>query len=188
VLSAKVGTSTPRSKENQMTTQIAFLTLSASVLTLTLPALGKAAPAEAVTSMAASRRLPQEVNVNLFRNPSIGLEYRLGDFALHAGVYPTIISKDSQGVNETSWFLRAGLTYFLLGHSFYGQRPSEFYLSGSYLRGFNHGHGNVALADVGYRWMVWHGLNLRIGVAVMLERDHTVKVNPTPGIGWSQSF
>jgi hypothetical protein len=171
-----------------MTTQIAVLTLSASALTLILPAVGRAAPVEQATSIQSPRRPPQEINVNLFRNPSIGLEYRLGDFALHAGVYPTIISKDTQGVNETSWFLRAGVTYFLLGRSFYGQRLSEFYLSASYLRGFNHGHGNAALADVGYRWMVWRGLNLRIGVAVMLERDHAVKVNPTPGIGWSQSF
>jgi hypothetical protein len=171
-----------------MTTRIALLTLSASVLTVTLPAPGHAEPVAQATSVEAPRRLPQEVNVNLFRNPSIGLEYRLGDFALHAGAYPTIISKDADGVNETSWFLRAGVTYFLLGHSFYGQRPSEFYVSASYLRGVNHGHGNAVLTDVGYRWMVWQGLNLRIGVAVMLERDHAAKVNPTPGIGWSQSF
>jgi hypothetical protein len=173
-----------------MTSKIASFALFASALTLTMivPAAGKAAPAEEVTAVESPRRPPQEVSVNLFRNPSIGLEYRLGDVALHAGLYPTIISKDTDGKNETSWFLRAGLTYFFLGHSFYGQRPSEFYVSASYLRGFNHGHENAALADLGYRWMVWRGLNLRIGVAALLERDHDVKINPTPGIGWSQSF
>jgi hypothetical protein len=171
-----------------MTTNIPRLTLTASTLILALSASARAAPAEQITFVESARRPPQEINVNLFRNPSIGLEYRLGDFALHAGVYPTIISKNAEGINETSWFLRAGLSYFLLGHSFYGQRPSEFYLSGSYLRGFNHGHGNAALADAGYRWMIWHGLNVRIGVAVLLERGRDVKVNPTPGIGWSQSF
>jgi len=171
-----------------MTTTIARLTLFASALTMTFSSAIQAAPVEEMTSVESAPRPPQEINVNFFRNPSIGLEYRLGDFALHGGLYPTIISKDAGGSNETSWFLRAGLTYFLLGHSFYGQRPSEFYLSGSYVRGFNHGHQNGALTDVGYRWMVWSGLNLRIGVAALFERDRAVKINPTPGIGWSQSF
>lgn len=75
-------------------------------------------------------------------------------------------SAPTPGENQTSWFVRAGLTYFFLGHSFYGQRPSELYVSGSYLRGLNHGRGNGALVEVGYRWMIWRGLNVRIGVAV----------------------
>jgi hypothetical protein len=61
-------------------------------------------------------------------------------------------------------------------------------VSGSYLRGLSLGRGNGALAEAGYRWMVWQGINLRLGVAVLLERGHDVKVNPTPGIGWSQAF
>jgi hypothetical protein len=173
-----------------MTPTIAAFALVVSALTLrmTIPAVAKATTAEEITAVESPGRTPQEVSVNLFRNPSIGLEYRLGDVALHAGLYPTIISKDASGQNETSWFLRVGLTYFFLGHSFYGQRQSEFYVSASYLRGFNHGHDNAALADIGYRWMVWRGLNLRIGVAALLERGHDIKINPTPGIGWSQSF
>lgn len=173
-----------------MTPTVAPLALfvSALTLTMTIPAAAKATTAEEVTAVEFPRRTPREVSVNLFRNPSIGLEYRLGDVALHAGLYPTIISKDASGKNQTSWFLKAGLTYFFLGHSFYGQRPSEFYVSASYLRGFNLGHDNAALADIGYRWMVWRGLNLRIGVAALVERGHDLKINPTPGIGWSQSF
>lgn len=173
-----------------MTTKIALLALFASAITITLPGSSLAAVEQVTQGLAGSpaRRLPQEVNVNLFRNPSIGLEYRLGNFALHGGLYPTIISTNAAGENQTSWFLRAGVTTFLLPHSFYGQRPSEFYASASYLRGFNHGRGNGALADVGYRWMVWRGLNVRFGVAVLLESGRDVKVNPTPGIGWSQSF
>ncbi len=142
----------------------------------------------AVAAEAPAPAPKQELNVNLFRNPSIGLEYRLGDFAVHAGLYPTIIGKDAAGANRTSWFARAGLTHFFLGHSFYGQRPSELYVSASYLRGLNLGHGHAALTEVGYRWMVWQGINVRLGVAVLLERGREVKVNPTPGIGWSQSF
>jgi hypothetical protein len=133
-------------------------------------------------------RQEQELNVNVFRNPSIGLEYRRGAVALHGGLYPTILSKDAMGTYETSWFARAGLTHFFLPRSWYGQRPSELYVSASYLRGLNLDHGNAALIDVGYRWMVWRGINVRLGVALFLERHHDVKVNPTPGLGWSTSW
>src|SRR6478735_9255180 len=78
-----------------------------------------------------TKRLPQEINVNLFRNPSIGLEYRLGAFS----------------------------SVFFFGHSFYNQRKSDFSVSGSYLRGLNLGHENAAAVEAGYRWMVWKGLN-----------------------------
>ena len=129
-----------------------------------------------------------ELNVNVFRNPSIGLEYRRGAVAVHGGLYPTIISRDEMGEFETSWFVRAGVTHFFLPRSWYGQRPSELYISASYLRGLNLDHGNAALLDVGYRWMVWRGVNLRIGAAMFLERNHPVKINPTPGLGWSTSW
>lgn len=147
-----------------------------------------AAPVEPVALAESRSSTPQELNLNLFRNPSIGLEYRRGAVAVHGGVYPTVISQDAAGSNETTWFVRAGLSTFFLGHSFNGQRPSEFYLSGSYLHGLNLGRGHAALVETGYRWMVWQGINLRLGVAVLLERGRDVEVNPTPGIGWSQAF
>ena len=172
-----------------MTKPATQLALTASLLT-NLWSVGAraAAPAAQAALAEAPRTTPQELNLNLFRSPSIGIEYRRGDLAVHGGIYPTIISQDAAGKNETTWFVRAGLTTFFLGHSFYGQRPSEFYLSGSYLRGLNLGRGHAALAETGYRWMVWQGINLRLGVAVLLERGRDVKVNPTPGIGWSQAF
>jgi hypothetical protein len=170
-----------------MTRRILTSLALTSVLFSGLAARAAAAPVSEVSDGPGSFPA-QELNLNLFRNPSIGLEYRLGPVAAHAGLYPTVISKDAAGKNQTSWFVRAGLTTFFLGHSFYGQRPSEFYLSASYLRGLNQGHGHAALTETGYRWMVWQGLNVRLGVAVLLERDRDVKVNPTPGIGWSQSF
>jgi hypothetical protein len=169
-----------------MTATIQPLIISASLLSSILsPPPPVAADDQA---LAAASTTPQELNLNLFRNPSMGLEYRWRSVALHGGLYPTVISRDAAGENETTWFIRAGLTTFFLGHAFYGQRPSEFYLSASYLRGLNLGRGNAALAEAGYRWMVWRGLNLRIGVAVLFERGHDVHVNPTPGIGWSQAF
>lgn len=173
--------------------------LLTSGLALTLPAgaapqaeppeTEASAPAQAKPAeTAAPRRLPQEINLNLFRNPSIGLEYRLGPVSVHAGAYPTVISQSPTGENETSWFFRAGLSAYFLGHSFYKQRESEFYISASYLRGLNLGHENAAAFELGYRWMVWKGLNVRLGAAVLLEPGREVQVNPTPGIGWSHAF
>jgi hypothetical protein len=181
------------------------LSLTTVSLALALPAHAESelAPSEPVPSEAThspkestqapastekSKRLPQELNINLFRNPSMGLEYRLGAFSVHGGAYPTVISQNAAGENETSWFIRAGLSAYFLGHSFYGQRESEFYVSASYMRGLNLGHENGAAIDVGYRWMVWRGLNVRLGVAVLLEPGREVHVNPTPGIGWSFPF
>ena len=137
---------------------------------------------------ASQSRPEQELNVNLFRNPSIGVEYRRGSLAVHVGMYPTIISRDADGEYETSWFAKAGVTAFFLGRSLYGQRESEVYVTASYLRGLDHGHGNAAMVDVGYRWMVWRGLNIRLGVAALIEHGHDVKINPTPGIGWSTTL
>ncbi|MGE0867578.1 MAG: hypothetical protein AB7P03_03385 [Kofleriaceae bacterium] len=157
------------------------------IMTLTAGAAASAAAPEPAFADEPTRS-PQELNLNAFRNPSIGIEYRRDALAAHAGLYPTVISKDQMGVNETSWFVRAGASYFFLPRSWYGQRPSEWYVSASYLRGLNLDHGNAALFEAGYRWMIWSGLNVRIGVATLLERHHDVKVNPTPGIGWSASW
>jgi hypothetical protein len=174
-------------KDTRMIRILASCLLATGLLSSATPNRAMAAPAVEVAA-APDDGPQQELNLNLFRNPSIGIEYRRGAVAVHGGLYPTVISQDATGTNETSWFVRAGVTTFFLGHSFYRQRPSEFYLSGSYLRGLNLGHGNAALAEAGYRWMVWRGINLRLGVAALFERGEKVKFNPTPGIGWSQSF
>jgi hypothetical protein len=158
-----------------------------SLLVLTVLALATTS-ALADEGQPSTTKPDEELNINVFRNPSIGIEYRRGAIALHGGLYPTIISKDEMGSYETSWFVRAGVTHFFLPRSWYGQRPSEVYVSASYLRGLNLDHGNAALLDVGYRWMVWRGINVRLGVAMLLERHHDVKINPTPGLGWSTSW
>ncbi|GAB3940197.1 hypothetical protein GCM10028805_01590 [Spirosoma harenae] len=125
-----------------------------------------------------------ELSINGFRNPSIGLEYRQNHVSIHAGYYPTAFSA---GVNTS--FLRAGLTYWFLpvGHK---PNPSSFYTSISYVRGLNRDYEdkNGAMGEVGYRWMVWKGLNLRIGVAVLTAPGESLKVNPTPGIGYAFSW
>ena len=123
----------------------------------------------------------QELSVNAFRNPSIGLEYRHHQVSAHAGYYPTNFES---GV--TTSFFRAGLSLWVLP---VGSRehPSSFYVSGSYLRGLSRDYEaeNAFMADLGFRWMMWKGLNLRIGAALLLADGHTPKLNPTPGIGYA---
>ncbi|WP_205435325.1 MULTISPECIES: hypothetical protein [Flavobacterium] len=47
---------------------------------------------------------------------------------------------------------------------------------------------NAAMTEIGFRWMVYKGLNLRIGVAALAANDKSLKVNPTPGISYSFFF
>ena len=50
----------------------------------------------------------------------------------------------------------------------------------------------LAFVDSGlfqyYFWMIWKGLNLRIGAIAMLAEGHDVEINPTPGISYSFFF
>ena len=42
--------------------------------------------------------------------------------------------------------------------------------------------------EAGFRWMVWKGLNLRIGAIGVAAKGHDLKINPTPGISYSIFF
>lgn len=129
-----------------------------------------------------AQRFPRnEISLNAFRNPSIGLEYRHRHVSVHAGYYPTNFTS-----NVTTSFVRTGLTYWFLP---VGRRenPSSFYASASYVRGLDRDYegDNGAMGEVGFRWFVWKGLNLRIGAALLASPGKTVKLNPTPGISYS---
>lgn len=135
-----------------------------------------------MSGSAMAQRFPRnEFSVNGFRNPSIGLEYRRNHVSVHAGYYITNLTP-----NLTTQFTKTGLTYYFLP---VGQRenPSSFYASVSYLRGLNreYEHQNAGSAEVGFRWMVWQGLNLRLGVIALASEGKDVKINPTPGISYS---
>lgn len=125
-----------------------------------------------------------EISINAFRNPSIGAEYRYQHFSAHVGYYPTNFES-----NVTTEFIRTGLTYWFLP---IGKRenPSSFYTSISYARGQSReyqGKGAV-MPEVGFRWMVYKGLNVRIGVTGLAARGESFKINPTPGISYSFFF
>jgi hypothetical protein len=125
-----------------------------------------------------------ELSINGFRNPSIGAEFRHNHLSVHAGFYPTAFES---GV--TTKFLKTGLTYWFLP---VGKKedPSSFYTSVSYARGQNleYENRNAAIGEVGFRWMVYKGINLRLGVAALASDGKSLKINPTPGISYSFFF
>lgn len=135
-------------------------------------------------SSAQSRFSKQEISINGFRNPSIGAEYRYRQISVHAGYYTTAFEQ-----GEYTNFYKAGATYWFLpvGKK---ENPSSFYSSLSYAKGINRDYKDkdAAIAEVGCRWMVWKGLNLRLGVAALSAQGESVKVNPTPGISYSFFF
>lgn len=136
------------------------------------------------TVFAQSRFSNQEISINGFRNPSIGLEYRYHQVSVHAGYYITALKS---GV--TTKFVKAGFTTWFLP---IGKRenPSSFYTGASYLRGINldYNKENAFGLEAGFRWMVWKGINLRIGAIALAAKGHDLKINPTPGISYSFFF
>lgn len=131
-----------------------------------------------------SRFSKNELSLNGFRNPSIGLEFRHRQLSLHSGYYITALEP---GV--TTKFIKAGVTAWFLpiGKK---ETPSSFYAGASYLRGINldYNKQNALGLEAGFRWMVWKGLNLRIGGIALLAKDHDLKINPTPGISYAFIF
>ncbi len=124
------------------------------------------------------------ISVNAFRNPSIGLEYQRNQLSLHAGYYPTNFES-----NVTTEFFKAGVTYWFLP---VGKKeiPSSFYGGLSYLRGTTRDYKDKDALGVeaGFRWYVWKGLNLRIGVIALAADEQDLKINPTPSISYSFKF
>lgn len=131
-----------------------------------------------------SRFSNNEFSINGFRNPSIGLEYRRQHLSFHAGYYITAFE-----AGVTTKFLKTGVTAWFLpvGKK---ENPSSFYAGASYLRGINldYKNENALGVEAGFRWMVWKGLNLRIGGIAVATKGHDLKINPTPGISYSFFF
>lgn len=138
----------------------------------------------AASAQAQSRFSKNELSINGFRNPSIGVEFRKNQVSVHAGYYPTAFKS-----GENTSFFKAGATFWFLpvGKK---ENPSSFYTGANYLRGFNRDYENKNAVGVeaGFRWMVWEGLNFRIGAIAVMAKDENVKINPTPGISYSIFF
>lgn len=171
---------------------LAAAPLVALALCLALPAVSQAQKTPQLIGLGQSRvglvQRTHEVGINVFRNPSIGLELREGPVSVHVGAYPTIISDDARGDHATTWFLKAGATFFFLPHILYGREVNELYVQAAYMRGLHRDWEHAFIADIGYRFMIYRGLNVRLGVAVIAGPGHTPRVNPTPGAGWSYAW
>lgn len=135
-------------------------------------------------AIAQSRFSEKEFSINGFRNPSVGLEYRMKQMSVHAGYYPTAFKP---GINTN--FIKVGTTFWFLpvGNK---ENPSSFYAGANYLRGLSQDYeGKNAMGiEAGFRWMVWKGLNFRIGAIAVAGGGESVKINPTPGISYSFFF
>jgi hypothetical protein len=138
----------------------------------------------AISGDAQSRFSKHELSINAFRNPSIGAEYRYKHLSAHAGYYPTNFEK-----GKTTEFIKMGLAYWFLP---VGKKinPSSFYGSLSYAKGNSREYKNkdAGIAEVGFRWMIYNGLNLRIGVAALAVNDKEIQINPTPDISYAFFF
>jgi hypothetical protein len=136
-------------------------------------------------SALAQARFPKnEVSINGFRNPSIGLEYHHYQVSVHAGYYTTAFKK-----GEYTNFIRTGISYWFAPTD-NKEIPSSFYAGVSYLRGLTRSYKdeNAFALEGGYRWMAWKGLNVRIGIIALASEGKSVQINPTPGISYSFKF
>jgi hypothetical protein len=128
-------------------------------------------------SVAAKPSRPErQIILNGFRMPSIGLEFRNRTVSWHAGMYCTVVSKDADGENETTWFAKAGATWWPLSYLFVD-------LSGLY--GLNKDYRNdpALMLNPGLQYAFRETVLVRLGVALLASPEHSVKINPTPGIG-----
>ncbi|MEI9921038.1 MAG: hypothetical protein WDO14_19920 [Bacteroidota bacterium] len=136
------------------------------------------------TQAQSTRFSEKEFSINGFRNPSVGLEFRMKQMSVHAGYYPTAFK-----AGENTSFFKAGTTFWFLP---VGQKenPSSFYAGVDYLRGFNRDYENKNAVGIeaGFRWMIWKGLNFRIGAIAVAGAGQSLKVNPTPGLSYSFFF
>ncbi len=107
------------------------VSLAVSLLTVMLGMAGAANAQEMQTP-----RSQDTLYLHAFRSPLIGLEFRRGDFGLYAGRYTTIISRNSDGNSEDTWFNKIGATYYF-GTPFGKQDRNRFesFVSFAYMRG-----------------------------------------------------
>jgi len=137
-----------------------------------------------ITAFAQDKLPKNTISINAFRNPSIGLEYQRKQISIHGGYY---LTNFESGI--TTRFLKTGVTYWFLP---IGKKeiPSSFYVGANYLRGLSRDYENKnALGlEAGFRWYIWKGINLRIGVIALASEGQDLKINPTPSISYSIKF
>lgn len=138
----------------------------------------------AILAQAQDRFPKNQLSINAFRNPSIGLEYHRKQVSIHGGYYLTNFES-----NVTTKFVKAGANYWFLP---FGRQaiPSSLYVGASYLRGLSRAYKdqNAVAFEAGARLVVWQGLHFRLGVIALASEGQSLKINPTPSIGYSFKF
>jgi hypothetical protein len=156
-------------------------------------------PASTVTtppheSAAYSAIRGQELMLNGFRAPSIGLEYRLGMLSIHAGAYPTIINENETAADGTTWFAKLGMSAWFLPIHMLGNERSSFYAGASYLKQLDSDNwGHSVQVEAGFRLVAYAGLFVRLGASALyapgrscaVDGCEVLKVRPNPSIGWA---
>lgn len=155
------------------------------------------APVEAKAPSATPSAAPQrQFTVHGFRSPSIGVELRQGFLGFHVGLFPLIADTSETGESRTTWFVKTGVTAYFLRFDLGSGRPSSLFTSLSLMQGLNNAwdvnrsvrQGTGLHGEVGVLWAAWRGLDVRLGVGVLVGLDGRVRVHPTPGISWSTVF
>lgn len=125
-----------------------------------------------------------QISINAFRNPSIGLEYQHKEMSFHAGYYITNFES-----NTTTEFFKVGANYWLLPWG-KNSMPSSFYIGTSYLRGLTREYKdeNAIAFETGTKIAIWKGLHFRLGVIAITSENEDLKINPTPSINYSFTF
>lgn len=138
---------------------------------LALAILASSAPIAAQTVPSSPER---GVYLTIFRSPATGIELRRGHAAVHAGFYPTVLSRDGRRGNTN--FVRVGATYYVRA------RGSTPYITPSLLVSLDPNWKHGALTEVGFRATLYRTLHGRLGAAVLTTIDGAVRVNPTVGM------
>ncbi len=147
-------------------------------------------------SPGASSEPRRSVVLHAFRSPSMGVEVRQGVLGLHVGLFPLIVDRGPDGEPRTTWFVKAGVTAYFLRFDLGSGRPSSLFASAALVQGLNNAwdvttsvtRGSGVHGEVGVLWAAWRGLDLRLGVGVLLGFDGRLQVHPTPGFSWATEF
>jgi len=144
-------------------------TLTSLTLLLAASAIYAQAPAE-----------DRQLYLHAFRSPSIGLEYRVREVGIHAGLYTTILES---GAKSTEFFKLGGTLYYGANGP---SRGREFFLSAAYMRGQNRDYRrkDAGFIESGVRFDLKGGFEFRVGTGFLFARDRRLKVNPTIGISY----
>jgi len=130
----------------------------------------------------AQDRFPKnQLSINAFRNPSIGLEYHRKHVSVHGGYY---VTNFESGV--TTQFVKTGASYWFLPWGKH-EVPSSLYVGSSFLRGLTRDYKdqNAVALEAGARLTIWKGLNFRFGVIALAAQGQSLKINPTPSFSYS---